>query len=124
MPEPIKAAYLVSLKIDMTNKSGITYVNTKGFVEAMRDNHATPHVAQNTTNRASAIDGRTTRHEGYKVSIRIRKRIEEAFGWIKAIGNFRKTRHKGVEKVDWYFTLTAAAYNLIRMRKLGVASTL
>lgn len=98
--------------------------DTKGFVEAMRDNHATPHVAQNTTNRASAIDGRTTRHEGYKVSIRIRKRIEEAFGWIKAIGNFRKTRHKGVEKVDWYFTLTAAAYNLIRMRKLGVASTL
>lgn len=98
--------------------------DTNGFVEAMRDNNATPHVAQNNTNRASAIDGRTTRHEGYKISLRIRKRIEEAFGWIKTIGNLRKTRHRGVEKVDWYFTLTAAAYNLVRMRKLGVASSL
>ena len=98
--------------------------DTKGFVEAMRDNHATPHVAQNNTNRSSAIDGRTTRHEGYKISLRIRKRIEEAFGWIKVVGNLRKTRHRGVEKVDWYFALTAAAYNLVRMRKLGVALSL
>lgn len=98
--------------------------DTKGFVDTMRDNNATPHVAQNNTNRTSAIDGRTTRHEGYKISLRIRKRIEEAFGWIKTIGNFRKTRHRGVEKVDWYFTLTAAAYNLVRMRRLGAAFSL
>lgn len=98
--------------------------DTKEFVDTMRDNNATPHVAQNTTNRSSAINGRTTRHEGYKISLRIRKRIEEAFGWIKTIGNFRKARHRGVEKVDWYLTLTAAAYNLVRMRKLGAASSL
>lgn len=96
--------------------------DTKDFVQVLRDNNATPHVAQNNKNRSSAIDGRTTRHEGYKTSIKIRKRIEESFGWIKGIGNLRKTRHRGVEKVDWYFTLTAAAYNLVRMRKLGVAS--
>jgi transposase len=96
--------------------------DTKDFVQVLRDNNATPHVAQNNKNRSSAIDGRTTRHEGYKTSIKIRKRIEETFGWIKGIGNLRKTRHRGVEKVDWYFTLTAAAYNLVRMRKLGVAS--
>ena len=92
--------------------------DTKDFVQVLRDNNATPHVAQNNKNRKSAIDGRTTRHEGYKTSIKIRKRIEEAFGWIKMIGNLRKTRHRGVQKVDWYFTLTAAAYNLVRMRKL------
>ena len=96
--------------------------DTKDFVQVLRDNNATPHVAQNNKNRSSAIDGRTTRHDGYKMSIKTRKRIEETFGWIKVIGNLRKTRYKGVEKVDWYFTLTAAAYNLVRMRKLGVAS--
>jgi len=96
--------------------------DTKDFVQVLRDNNATPHVAQNNKNRASAIDARTTRHEGYKISIKIRKRIEEAFGWMKTVGNLRKTRHKGVEKVDWHFTLIAAAYNLVRMRKLGVAS--
>lgn len=114
---------------DVPGSHRITVAGDKGydtqwFVETMRDNNATPHVAQNNTNRASAIDGRTTRHEGYKVSLKIRKRIEEAFGWIKTIGNLRKTRHRGVEKVDWYFALTAAAYNLVRMRKLGVASSL
>jgi len=96
--------------------------DTKDFVQTLRETHATPHVAQNTTNRSSAIDGRTTRHEGYKISLKIRKRIEETFGWIKTVGNLRKSRHRGVEKVDWYFTLTAAAYNLVRMRNLGVAA--
>lgn len=96
--------------------------DTKDFVATMRDLNITPHVAQNDTNRSSAIDDRTTRHEGYKVSLKVRKRIEETFGWIKSVGNLRKTRHRGVEKVDCYFTLTAAAYNLIRMRNLGVAA--
>ena len=78
----------------------------------------TPHVAQNTTNRASAIDGRATCHPGYALSQRIRKRIEEAFGWIKVSGGLRKTRHRGLERVGWSFTFTAAAYNLIRLPKL------
>ena len=80
-------------------------------------------MAQNTERKGgSAIDGRTTRHAGYQVSQRIRKRIEETFGWIKTVGNLRKTRHRGVAKVDWYFTLALSAYNLVRMRNLGVAS--
>ena len=81
----------------------------------------TPHVAQNTTNRRSAIDGRTTRHPGYAVSQRIRKRIEEAFGWIKEIALQRRARHRGKDRVGWQFTLAAAAYNLIRLPKLLTA---
>jgi len=78
----------------------------------------TPHVAQNDTNRASAIDGRTTRHPGYAVSLQKRKRIEEVFGWMKTVAGMRKTRHRGTARVGWMFTLTAAAYNLVRMPKL------
>jgi hypothetical protein len=89
-----------------------------GHVAKLREMNVTPHVAQNTTNRASAIDGRTTRHPGYALSQRIRKRIEEAFGWIKVSGGLRKTRHRGLERVGWSFTFTAAAYNLIRLPKL------
>ena len=97
--------------------------DTHDFVEELRGHNATPHVAQNVErNGGSAIDGRTTCHEGYKVSLRIRKRIEEAFGWIKTVGNLRKTRHRGIGKVDWYFTLALSAYNLVRMRNLGVAA--
>ena len=97
--------------------------DTHGFVEDLRELQATPHVAQNTErNGGSAIDGRTTRHEGYTVSLRIRKRIEEAFGWIKTVGNLRKTRHRGAAKVDWYFVLALSAYNLVRMRNLGVTA--
>ena len=84
----------------------------------MRDLKVTRHVAQNTSNRRSAVDRRTTRHPGYAVSQRIRKRIEEAFGWIKMPGGLRKTRHCGLERVGWTFTFTAAAYNLIRVPKL------
>ncbi|TCU51868.1 DDE family transposase, partial [Novosphingobium sp. PhB57] len=80
------------------------------------------HVAQNANGRRSAIDGRTTRHPGYAVSQRIRKRIEEVFGWAKTSGNLRKTRHRGQARVGWNFTLTAAAYNLIRLPKLLVAA--
>ena len=81
-----------------------------------------PHVAQNTTNRRSAIDGRTTRHPGYAVSQRVRKRIKECFGWMKTCGGMRKTRHKGQKRVAWTFTLTAAACNLIRLPKLLAAA--
>jgi len=85
-----------------------------GFVAALRERNATPHVAQNTSNRRSAIDGRTTRHPGYAISGRRRKRIEESFGWTKATAGLRKTRHRGVARVGWIFTLTATAYNLVR----------
>src|ERR1700722_9842057 len=82
----------------------------------------TPHVAQNTSGRRSAIDGRTTHHPGYAVSLRGRKRIEEVFGWIKTAGGLRKTRHRGTALVGWMFTLTAAAYNLVRIPKLLTAA--
>jgi len=96
--------------------------DTKGFVAALRRTNATPHVAQNDTHRASAIDGRTTRHPGYRTSQTIRKRIEECFGWLKTIGGLRKSRFVGREKLDFHFVLGAAAYNLVRMRNLGVAA--
>ena len=76
------------------------------------------HVAQNTSGRCSAIDRRTTRHWGYEASQRIRKRIEEAVGWIKTVAGLRKTRFKGRHKVDWAFIFAAAAYNLVRAPKL------
>jgi hypothetical protein len=68
--------------------------------------------------RRSAIDGRTTRHPGYAISLCIRKRIENVFGWVKTTGGSRKTRHKCADRVDWIFTLTVAAYNLVRLPKL------
>ena len=95
--------------------------DTQEFVQSLRALNAVPHVAQNRTGRASAIDGRTTRHPGYTISQRLRKRVEEIFGWMKAVGNLRKTRHRGVERVGWMFTLTAAAYNLVRIRNLTAA---
>ena len=97
--------------------------DTADFIAEMRRLRVTPHVAQNDTNRRSAIDGRTTRHPGYAVSLRKRKRIEEVFGWMKTAAGMRKTRHRGTARVGWMFTLTAAAYNLVRMPKLlGVAA--
>jgi len=92
--------------------------DTKDFVANLRAERAVPHVAQNTTNRRSAIDGRTTRHPGYALSQRFRKRIEEPFGWFKTVAGFRQTRHRGIGRVSWMFDLTAAAYNLIRLPKL------
>ena len=93
--------------------------DTKDFVRECRHMNATPHVAQN-TNRpgGSAIDQRTTRHEGYVISQQKRKRIEECFGWMKTIALMRKVRHRGLEKVAWLFTFAAASYNLVRMRTL------
>jgi hypothetical protein len=93
-----------------------------GLVADLRALHVTPHVAQNMANRRSAIDGRTTRHPGYAVSQRVRKRIEESFGWIKTAGGLRKTRHRGTARVGWMFTLTAAACNLVRLPKLLAAA--
>jgi transposase len=93
------------------------------LVAELRHMTVTPHVAQNTTKRSSAIDARTTRHPGYAVSQRKRKRIEEIFGWMKTIGLLRKLRHRGGATVTWIFRFTAAAYNLIRIRNLVYAST-
>ena len=92
--------------------------DTSDFVHNMRELEVTPHVAQNNTNRSSAIDERTTRHGGYLVSQRKRKLVEEIFGWLKTIGLMRKTRHKGVKRGGWMFTFTIAVYNLIRIRNI------
>ena len=92
--------------------------DTQDFVAEMRRLGVTPHVTQNNKKRRSAIDGRTTRHAGYAVSLRIRKRIEEVFGWMKTVGGLRKTRHRGTERVGWMFTFVAAVYNLVRLPKL------
>jgi transposase len=92
--------------------------DTQDFIAEMREINVTPHVAQNDNGRRSAIDGRTTRHPGYAVSLRIRKRIEEAFGWAKTVAGLRKARHRGLPKIDWQFTFAMAAYNLVRLPKL------
>jgi transposase len=92
--------------------------DTRGFVASTRELKVTPHVARNDSNRRSAIDERTARHEGYAVSQRKRKRVEEVFGWIKTVALQRKTHFRGVERVGWMFTFAAAAYNLVRMRNL------
>jgi transposase len=92
--------------------------DTEDFVAGCRRRNVTPHVAQNTTRRPSRIDDRTVRHEGYEVSQRRRKLIEECFGWMKTIGLMRKTRHKGTDRVGWMFVFTAAVYNLVRFRNL------
>ena len=97
--------------------------DVRDFIAAVRLLGVTPHVAQNTTNRTSAIDGRTTRHGGYAVSQRRRKRVEEIFGWLKTIGLMRKTRHRGTRRVDWMFTFALAAYNLVRIRNLTAQTT-
>ena len=92
--------------------------DTAGFVADLRALKATPHVAQNTAGRASRIDRRTVRHAGYLASQRARKRIEEAFAWVKTIALQAKTRFRGTERVGWAFTLAATAYNLIRLPRL------
>lgn len=94
--------------------------DTRDFVAECRNMAVTPHVSQNDRRPGgSAIDGRTTRHAGYAISQRKRKRIEESFGWLKTVALLRKLRHRGIFKVGWVFTFAAAAYNLVRMRNLG-----
>ncbi len=108
----------------LANRStGITLGADKGydarvFVNELRAMNVRPHVTQNTNGRRSAVDARTTRHPGYAMSQRIRKRIEEAFGWMKTVGGQRKTKFRGVERVGWSFAFAAAAYNLIRLPRL------
>jgi IS5 family transposase len=92
--------------------------DAEDFVNELKSMNVRPHVAQNDNGRRSAIDRRTTRHAGYAMSQKVRKRIEEPFGWIKTVAGQRKTRFRGRDKVGWAFTFAAAAYNLIRLPKL------
>jgi transposase len=91
--------------------------DTRDHVAQLRERNVTPHVTQK---KHSAIDARTTRHAGYKVSQHKRKRVEEIFGWLKTVGMLRKTRHKGLRRVGWVFTFAASAYNLVRVRNLAL----
>ena len=93
--------------------------DTRAFVEALREREVTPHVAQHTNRRRSAVDGRTTQHEGYRLSQRVRKRVEEVFGWMKTVGGGRKLRYIGTSKNQLWAPLTATAYNLVRMANLS-----
>ena len=92
--------------------------DTRECVAQLRRRHVTPHVAQNTSGRRSAIDGRTTRHVGYALSQRVRKRVEEIFGWMKTVGGFRRTRFRGLERTHLAGYLVATAYNLVRIARL------
>jgi len=95
--------------------------DTADFISECRHLQVTPHVAQNDGRRGgSALDQRTTRHAGYRISQKKRKRIEECFGWLKTIALLRKVRHRGLFKVDWVFTFACAAYNLVRLRNLSM----
>ncbi len=93
--------------------------DTRDFVKDLRDCNVTPHIAAKA--KGSALDRRTTRHAGYAVSLRIRKRVEEIFGWLKTVGTMNKLRLRGQPKVAGMFTFALAAYNLTRMKNLGVA---
>jgi transposase len=92
--------------------------DTRQCVAELRQLGVTPHVAQNTSHRRSAIDGRTTRHPGYVTSQRVRKRVEEIFGWMKTVGGFRQTRYRGLDRTGLAGYLVATAYNLVRLVKL------
>ena len=94
--------------------------DAEDFVNELRSMNVAPHVAAKV--KGSALDGRTTRHPGYAASLRVRKRIEEAFGWAKSAAGFARTRHRGLARVGWQFTLAMAAYNLVRLPKLLAAT--
>ena len=111
MVEQLPGRHRVTLAAD-------TGYDTRDLVAGLRALRATPHVAQHTTKRRSAIDARTTRHPGYAVSQQKRKLVEQGFGWMKTVGGLRKLRHRGGALVAWIFTFTAAAYNIVRMRRL------
>jgi hypothetical protein len=103
--------------------AGTSY-DTRDFVASCRELEVTPHVAQNLTRPGgSALDARTTRHPGYGTSQRIRKRIEEAFGWMKMVGGLRQTRYRGRARVQMHAYLVGAACNLLRIARLAPAST-
>lgn len=109
-------ALLQSLPAGGGTVGGDKAYDTRAWVESTRALGLTPHVAQAPH---SAIDARTTGHPGYAVSQRIRKRIEEVFGWMKTVGGLRKLRHRGTARVEWQFLFVAAAYNLVRLRTLA-----
>ena len=113
----------LEMVVDIPNLGRVTLGGDKNYdtadmVEALRELNITPHVAQNDTNRRSAIDARTTRHPGYAISQQKRKRVEEVFGWLKTVGGLGKLRHRGIERVEWIFTFAVAAYNVVRLRNL------
>ena len=119
--ERVAALHMIEPRADRPRPitlGGDKNFDTADFVNELRSMAVTPHVAQNTSGRRSAIDGRTTRHGGYAASQRIRKRIEEAFGWIKTVAGQAKTKFRGIERVGFAFTFAAAAYNLVRLPKL------
>ncbi len=119
--ERLAAQYLIEPHAEGARRvtvGGDKGFDTQDFVAEMREINVTPHVARNDNRRRSAIDGRTTRHPGYAASLRIRKRIEEAFGWAKTVAGLRKARHRGLPKIDWQFTFAMAAYNLVRLPRL------
>jgi IS5 family transposase len=98
--------------------------DTRDFVAGCRERNVTPHVAQNrSAKRRSAIDGRTTSERGYAISQRVRKRVEEIFGWMKTVGGFRKTRYRGVRRTQFAGYLVGCAYNLMRMSRLLAATS-
>lgn len=92
--------------------------DTKDFVSTVRELRVTPHVTQNTSNRRSAIDARTTHHPGYEISLSKRWLVEKPFGWLKQIGPLKKVKLRGLAKVDWLFVFSCAAFNLFRIPKL------
>jgi IS5 family transposase len=112
MAEAIPGQHRITLGADKN-------YDTRELVRELRALRVTPHVTQHTTGRASAIDGRTTRHPDYAISQRKRKYVEEIFGWLKTVGLLRKLRYRGVARVSWMFTFAAAVYNLVRMRTLA-----
>jgi len=123
--ERVAALHMIEPRADRATR--ITLAADKGydaedFVNELRAMRVTPHVAQNVSGRSSAIDRRTTRHNGYGLSQRIRKRIEEGFGWIKTVAGQEKTKFRGCDRVGFAFTFAAAAYNLVRLPKLLAAA--
>jgi IS5 family transposase len=123
--ERVAALHMIEPRADRARR--ITLAADKGydaedFVNELRSMRVTPHIAQNVSGRSSAIDRRTTRHDGYGLSQRIRKRIEEGFGWIKTVAGQDKTKFRGCDRVGFAFTFAAAAYNLVRLPKLLAAA--
>lgn len=121
-----RQAGLLMLERSVSKGSRCTVAGDKGydnsgFVEGCREMNITPHVAKRA--KGSRLDGRTTRHAGYKVSQRIRKRVEELFGWSKTVGGLRKTRFKGKARTGLWALLAGASYNLLRMAKMEALET-
>jgi hypothetical protein len=121
----LAARHLIEPHADRPQKvtlGGDKGFDTQDFAVELSEINVTPHVAQHPNGRRSAIDGRTTLHAGYAISLRIRKRIEEAFGWAKRVAGLRKARHRGLPKMGWQFTLAMAAYNLVCLPALLVVA--